>query len=113
MGYIRHRLLVSQLPALEPHRSEKLAELTAWRDSLPEDWRRLIVGPVKGIVNGDEWVVFLPDGSKEGWADSKQGWDYAQQFAALVGPDQFDLVELTWGDEDPAARHGLSWGDDE
>jgi hypothetical protein len=112
MGVIRHRLLIGQAPALEPARSEWVAALDAWRNKLPEQWRRLVIGPVEGVVNQDWWAVFLPDGSKEYWSDSRQGWAYAQQFAALF-PDYLQPVELTFGDEDPAARIGLSFGDED
>lgn len=113
MGYIRHRLLIDQLPILEPGRSQVLAKLEEWRASLPPDWQRLVIGPVLSIANGDEWVVFLPDGSKEGWEPSRRGYEYAKQFADIFLDSRArGTIEVTWGDDDPAVIEGLSFGDD-
>jgi hypothetical protein len=111
VGVIRHRLLIGTVPIVEPQRSEWIIRLDTWRNNLPEQWRRLIIGPVESVVNQEWWVVFLPDGSKEYWADSEQGWQYAREFAALFTRPYDQPVELTFGDEDPAAQTGLSWGE--
>lgn len=113
MGYIKHRLLVAQLPYEWNGRDQKLTEFTAWRDQLPEEWRHLIIGPVMSIRNGYEWVItFLPDGSKEGWDASKEGYQYAREFTEMFTGDFYQVIELTWGDDKPSVQLGLSKSDD-
>jgi hypothetical protein len=84
----------------EDRYAKDLADLTAFRESLPEDWRRLVVGPIEGIVNGDQWIVFLPDGSKEGWEPSHRGDKYRAQFV-----ERFGGVLAYWGDDGPGAYY--------
>lgn len=55
----------------------------AFRESLPEEWQRLVIGPVKSVMNDYQSFAFLPDGSKEGWDASDQGDEYRQQFIDL------------------------------
>lgn len=106
MGYIRHRLLIGETPVLSEPRAEWMAKFTTWRASLPENWQRLIISPVDGIVNHNQWIVFLPDASKEGWPESDQGDKYARQFCALFEEDS-QPIQLTFGDDGPAAREGM------
>lgn len=74
MGTIIHRAVIAEMPVWPPERrGETMSKLERWRASLPEEWRALVVGPVKAIVNHFEWVLFLPDGSKEGWDISGEG----------------------------------------
>lgn len=53
------------------------------RDSMQEPYRRLLVGPVPGVVNRYVTYAFLPDGSKEGWDESRWGDVYRHRFIAI------------------------------
>lgn len=77
MGYFAHDVvLVTGGPDMEE-------KVSAFRDSLPEEWRKLVVGPVPSVVNFESNYVFLPDGSKEGWPTSDQGDKYRREFTKL------------------------------
>lgn len=71
-----------------------------FRDSLPEEWQRLIIGPIPAIVNSYEYYVMLPDGSKEGWTDSDLGDEYRDKFCALFMDTWFHFVHVQWGETD-------------
>jgi hypothetical protein len=104
MGYILHAAVVAEVPSAadarlgEPwatRRAEFEAALAAFRESLPDDkWRGLVVGPAEAITNGYAWLAFLPDGSKEGWDDSRLGarlrYEFQQRFGGLT---------TRWGDD--------------
>jgi hypothetical protein len=101
MGTIIHRAVIAEMPPNMPgsrwgdEYAVKLAALTAFRESLPgDDWRALVVGPVKAIINGSEWVLFLPDGSKEWWDTSDAGDAYRDQFLAIFP----DALVAEWGE---------------
>lgn len=105
MGYIRHAATIASYPSLVDaafggHWAEERAkadtDLAALRESMPEKWRALIVGPVEAITNGEAWIAFLPDGSKEGWEDSITGAGYRRQFQDLFGG-----LTVHWGDDEP------------
>lgn len=78
-------------------------DIEGFRASLPEEWRQLIVGPVKSITNGYCTVVFLPDGSKEGWNTSDEGDEHRERFLDLFtwkygdGSSPFNVVALRFG----------------
>lgn len=76
---------------------DRMPDLDAFRATLSEDWRRLVIGPVQSITNGYAFAAFLPDGSKEGWASSDEGDGYRDRFAALFHDDYFDVVRVRYG----------------
>ena len=106
MGYIQHAAMIAAVPSLADarlgghwaeQRAEFEAKLAEFRALLPDDrWRALLVGPVEAITNGDAWLAFLPDGSKEGWDDSREGARYRVRFQELFG----GLI-IRWGDDNP------------
>jgi hypothetical protein len=75
-------------------------DVEGFRLSLPEPWRRLVIGPVITQLNGYWNYAFLPDGSYEGWAESDLGEQYRQQFIDLFsfaysdGSTPHDVVVL-------------------
>jgi hypothetical protein len=75
-------------------------DMDAFRASLPEEWRPLVVGPVRSITNGYGFYAFLPDGSKEGWDTSDKGDEYREQFVALFASGYFDVARVTYGGDD-------------
>lgn len=105
MGYIAHdAVIVTVAGYVKDRQSEpQLPDVEAFRRSLPEEWRRLVVGPIRAVVNGDFTYFFAPDGSKEWWATSDEGDRYRQQFIDLFswtygdGSGPFDVVAVRFG----------------
>jgi hypothetical protein len=91
-----------------------MPDVGAFRESLPEQWRPLVIGPVQSVINDYVTFAFLPDGSKEGWAASDRGDEYRARFAALFafayedGSSPFEVVHIRYGadleDAGPVAR---------
>lgn len=82
MGYTRHNAIIVTAAgyAMEGRFDASPPDVGAFRESLPEAWRHLVIGPVKSIVNDYQSFAFLPDGSKEGWDTSDDGDRYRQRF---------------------------------
>jgi hypothetical protein len=102
MGYIVHdAVVVTVSGGIDPP-----PDVEAFRQSLPDKWRRLVIGPVEGVVNGDHSYAFLPDGSKEGWPDSDDGDQYRKQFIRLFdfayedGSTPYDVAEIRFGGDE-------------
>jgi hypothetical protein len=91
-----------------------MPDVDAFRASLPEEWRQLVIGPVGSVVNGYLSYAFLPDGSKEGWDTSDRGDEYRRQFAALFsagyedGSSPFDVVTVRYGGDDSDYAHAAA-----
>lgn len=102
MGYIAHDAV---LVSTHRYRDGGLPDIEAFRQTLPPDWRRLVIGPVEGVVNEGYFYAFLPDGSKEGWDLSDEGNRYRAQFAALFassyedGSSPDDVVSVRFGED--------------
>lgn len=100
MGYIRHD---AALASTEQYREGGLPDIDAFRESLPEEWRPLVIGPVKTPYNGTYIYAFLPDGSKEGWPASDRGDRYREAFRQLFrtaysdGSSADDVVTVSFG----------------
>jgi hypothetical protein len=117
MGYMRHNAIVAVVNgyvlAGDPAKLGWPAppDVEAFRASLPADWQRLVVGPIKSIVNDYVTFVFAADGSKEGWSDSDDGDRYRQQFLDMFrfayedGSSPFDvlIVDARFGGDEPGA----------
>jgi len=105
MGYIEHAAVIVTVSdyANDDRDLAPGPKVEAFRESLPEEWRALVIGPVRAVVNGYGTYAFLPDGSKEGWRDSDQGDEYRSQFTAIFafryedGSSPFDAVEVRYG----------------
>lgn len=108
MGYIRHDAVIV---TTEGYREGGLPDIDAFRASLPEEWRRLVIGPVETAVNGTLVYAFLPDGSKEGWEASDFGVMVRERFRSLFqtqysdGSSADDVVTVSFGGD-----YGLDFG---
>lgn len=101
MGTHKHELTFAELDG-----RRNLDPIVEWRAALPEDWQALVVGPVTTPINGYTWMVFLPDGSKEGWDASDLGEVYRAEFRALVERCNGSIIlETAHGD----AGHSVRW----
>jgi hypothetical protein len=113
MGYIAHDavLVTASGYILDDGSGIAMPDVEAFRQSLPEEWRRLVVGPVGSVMGGYLHFAFLPDGSKEGWPDSDLGDEYRKRFAELFsagyedGSSPFDVVMVRYGDDDYDVAH--------
>lgn len=115
MGYTRHNTIIVTAAgyAFDPGFRAQVPDVEAFRASLPEDWRRLIVGPVQSVTNDYRTFAFLPDGSKEGWGTSADGDTYRQQFLDLFsfayddGSSPYDVlvVDARFGGDEPLAGY--------
>jgi hypothetical protein len=100
VGYIAHDAVIV---TTEDFRPGGLPDMEEFRASMPEHFRHLVIGPVETAVNGTKAYVFLPVGSKEGWADSALGDEWREKFKALFRlahdnvstPD--DVVSIRFG----------------
>ncbi|MGV9226348.1 hypothetical protein ACWDPF_27185 [Streptomyces albogriseolus] len=85
------------------YRPDGLPDIEAFRQSLPEHFRPLVVGPIPAPFNGYVSYAFLPDGSKEGWVPSSEADEYRAQFAALFnhrysdGSTSDDAIAVQFG----------------
>lgn len=102
MGYVINEMLIvtfNDYALREPW----MPDVEAFRTSMPEEFRPLLVGPIRSVVNGDLTYVFAPDGSKYGWDGQETGSDLRQRFADLFsyrhrdGSTPFDVVRLRYG----------------
>ena len=86
MGRIVHDAVIVTTADFRP---DGLPDIDAFRASLPEEFRPLVVGPIPAPLNGYVSYAFLPDGSKEGWRASDDGDEYRQRFTELFN-QQYD-----------------------
>ena len=106
MGYIKHDTILVVFDDWVLNDPEWMPDVEAFKQSLPEEWRHLIVGPIQALVNGYITYAFLPDGSKEGWTPSDDGDRYRDQFVELFnkGYDDrsspFDVTRVRHGGDD-------------
>lgn len=123
MGYMAHHALVVHISgyALDKPGSYFTEDsfgvthesIAAFRESLDEQFRPLLVGPIRAAANGDYVLAFLPDGSKEGWDTSDQGDAIrallTEMFAFKYedGSSPFDVVEVRFGGDDPELGYAL------
>lgn len=113
MGYTRHNAVIVTAEGYAMRGEMKIPapDVEAFRQSLPEKWRALVVGPVKSVINDWETWAFLPDGSKEDWEDSDLGDEYRRQFIALFsfafddGSSPFDVLDVRFGGDEPGAGY--------
>lgn len=100
MGYVRHDAVIVTVGDYE-ELHQKVAE---FRDSLPEEFQRLVVGPVESVSNFYYSYVFLPDGSKEGWKPSDDGDLYREKFVRIFNSFERsnDIVKVTYGGDSDA-----------
>jgi hypothetical protein len=108
MGHIEHDAIVV---TTSDNRPGGLPNIDAFRATLPEAFRPLVVGPVPSVTNGYVSYAFLPDGSKTGWGADTEGEEYREAFTALFnqqyedGSTHDDAVALTFGN-DHREQHG-------
>ena len=115
MGYMRHNAIVAVVNGYIFGQPEA-PDVEAFRASLPAEWRHLVVGPVKSVMNDYVTFVFAADGSKEGWGASDNGDLYREQFVDLFRPayekgyDPSDvlIVDARFGGDEPGG-----YGEDE
>lgn len=102
MGYIWHDAVIVTFD----YETLDAAKVGAFRESMPREFRHLLVGPIDSVVNCYVTYVFAPDGSKEGRSDSDLGDELRARFIALFRDDYAaDIVEVRFGGD-----YGLDTG---
>lgn len=102
MGYIKHEAVIVTTSDFRPG---ALPDMDAFRASLPENLRHLVIGPVESAINNYYSYVFLPDGSKEGWPNSDAGDEARKRFKELFrhqysdGSSLDNMAHVVLGDE--------------
>lgn len=99
MGNIRHETLI--ITANEQVFENKREEINAFRDALAEGWTQLVIGPVDSNSNGLRTMVFLPDGSKQGWYGQLAGHQLRDIFAQMFDDTTADIVHVIHGGDEP------------
>ncbi|MEU8136055.1 hypothetical protein [Streptodolium elevatio] len=94
MGYIKHDAVIV---TTAEWRDGGLPDIDAFRRSLPEGFRPLVVGPIKAPLNGYVSYAFLPDGSKEYWEDSDLGDVFRAQFVGQFTALSDNVVAVSFG----------------
>lgn len=112
MGYIRHDAVLVTVAGYMEGKPD-MPDVAAFRQSLPESWRPLVIGPVKTVANGDLNFAFLADGSKEGWSDSDDGDEYRFKFIELFGAaygdgsSPFSVAQVRYGGDEPYKTYAV------
>lgn len=82
----------------------KIQEIKEWVSNLETKFRSLFVF-APSICNGHQTIILAPDGSKEGWDESKQGDHLRECFIAKLkeheyedGSSPWSWVELSFGE---------------
>lgn len=94
MGYTKHDAVIVTTGAW---RKGGLPDVDAFRASMPEEFRPLVVGPIDAAVNGYVSYAFLPDGSKEYWSESDLGDTLRAQFVGLFAELGDHVVAVSFG----------------
>lgn len=116
MGYPRHNAVIAVVPRYVASRmfpDVPVPDVEGFRESLPQQWRPLVVGPIPSVINGYVTYVFAPDGSNEGWPDSDDGDRYRHRFAELFSftfpdgssPYNVLVIDARFGGDEPGAGH--------
>jgi hypothetical protein len=109
MGVIKHDAVIVTVSAHMLDRPD-MPDVDAFRASMPEEFRPLVVGPIPTVVNGDVTYVFAPDGSKEGWGASVDGDQLRAEFIDLFsfchedGSSPFAVVAVRYGGDQAYER---------
>lgn len=85
MGYMKHEAVIVTT-WFGQH--DRMPDMDAFRASIPEQFRPLVIGPVLSVTNGYYTYALLPDGSKEGWDDSDIGDEVRMAFLDLF-PERY------------------------
>lgn len=117
MGYMAHHALIIYISGyvFDEHNRREInpPDIAAYRETLPEQFRALLIGPVPTAVNGDLVVAFLPDGSKEGWDTSHEGDRIRAELSAMFtfcyedGSSPFNIVLTRFGGDDPELGYAI------
>lgn len=99
MGTMHHNAVIATT-----WNEKQVDKARAWVAKLPDPWRQLFLFGM-GVVNGQQTVVMIPDGSKEGWGESDKGDNYRAEFRSWIaeqayedGSNPWDVIEVAFGE---------------
>lgn len=90
MGYYAHDTVVAFVG------ERRMEQVRAFRDTLPEEWRPLLI-ETHAMVNGGSFWTFVADGSKEGWNASNEGDEHRESFRAFLRDIGAEFAAIRWG----------------
>ena len=110
MGYIAHHAVIVTASGYILNRDQlpQMPDIEGFRESLPGQFRELLIGPVQSVTNGYLHFIFLPDGQGR-METSDLGDTYREQFIKLFdfkygdGSSPFDVAEIRYGGDEPDA----------
>jgi hypothetical protein len=99
MGDMNHNAVIATTS-----NDKEVARIRRWVDTIGPDSKTLFLfGP--SAINNESTVVMVPDGSKEGWADSNAGNDLRAEFIFELekanysdGSNPWSYIEVGYGD---------------
>lgn len=98
MGNIQHETLI--ITALTHVFESKRKKINAFRNTLSDQWAPLIVGPFDGNSNDYQTMMFLPDGSKQGWRTQMAGHQLRDLFTNLFDDTTAEIVRVIHGGDE-------------
>ncbi len=100
MGYMRHHAIL-----VTSWDSQKLREARNFAVTITGE--RLVTRIIDGLVNSQATFVVVPDGSKEGWAESDNGDQWRAHIISWIQNQRYDngsnvlsWAEVQYGDDD-------------
>jgi hypothetical protein len=108
VGTIQHEAVV----IVSHDEGAGFAALLAFADSLPDDVRHLFVGPTR-MTNIYAGWVWMPDGSKEGWARSDECDEWRDKLMALCRTNHIDFVHVALDGDIYEEPRILAWSEDD
>lgn len=107
MGYIKHNAIVVTHWQKEKMEEAREKAIEIFGGTFKDEWgvrdgKCLISELMEGVTNGQFTFFLAPDGSKEGWATSKNGDTARQAFLNwLRDADNYvDYIEVQFGGDD-------------
>lgn len=101
MGTIIHRTVTAVMfhSPYDERTKEIDSRVEEFRNSMEEEYRHLLIGPVESVANFYATYTMLPDASKEGWGRAEQMNDYRDRFAELmIELGCYQLTRTEFGD---------------
>lgn len=105
MGHVIHQAVIATWNGYVhdgKQREIPAPDIEAFRDSMPEKLRPLLIGPFTSPINDYRTAVFLPCGSKTGWNDADEHEHWQEKFLDLFdhryddGGSPLTAVRVEW-----------------
>lgn len=81
MGYVTNRVVIVTVSGYQLESVQGKVE--AFVADMAEEYRHLVIGPIKSVVNDAYQYIFASDGSKDGWDTAIEADEYRDRFEEL------------------------------